>query len=1218
MTAVEFLDKLEQQGLLDEGLVSKLRNQVADARKPVSAQKMAKLLIDKGHLTAFQAKKLIDSGAPARPTRPQKPAAPQPAAPEPIAADDGLELLDADDDDLGLELVDDEAVEDDGGLELLDTTPPQPTPTQSAPAKTAAKTPPRESSVLTPLDDLPGLTPVDSGALTPFDSGIGLMSSSESALQSSGAAPLSSGGLDSLDPLSGDLTATDDPMSAPAAAAKPPRSLAKKVPKVKGQSQWDTPLMVLGGGGLILLAVLAVALYRFIFATSASVMFEAATDAYRAQSYTQAISLYQDFLGSYPRDPQAGAAWVLIRTAQLRQVVESKDWERALETAKSVIKEIDASLAANPPPAPELPAAFNEHGRPELASLLPDIAAGFATQATNTRNTAEAERLVGLAEGAMTLVNNPSYIPSSLRESVAARIDTIQENMGVARRNINRDKALVQAQGEIDAALAKNDTPAAFQIRKALLKTYPSLETVPAVVEAVRKTTEKERELVSLLEEPRQPLTQAESGNGATQVVTAAVNGESAPGVAGVAVPFLVRGAVYGFDAATGQVLWRRPVGMKTQVHPQRVSQEPEADVILVDGQSQELVRVAGKTGQLVWRLPLGAAAQTPTLLGDRLFVPTESGLLYEVNAQTGESGRQIKFPQPLRSPPAVDEARGLLFQVGEHSNLYILSSETLDCKAVYFLNHAAGTVITPPVQSRGQIFIAENAGADYCLIHTLPTTDAADKLQPSQAPFRLRGNVVVPPFVYERRVVVVTDLGGVSLFEIDTTNKEQPVTKVAEALPTLREPAPGYALADAGQLWVADSRLARYEVQAARGELVRKAIRDEGGVYAAPLQRFGNVLLHARRQANSEGVVVTAAAADTLRPYWVSDVGAPMVGLIANPGAARVAAVSAQGDLFQLTQDVIQAGRHSQPRQPAAQEPEAAFQPPLLLPDGRLAFPGVVHKDRILIFDPQAADAPPKVVELQTPEGRATAAPVAFQGGLLVPSSAGLVYLVDPDTGQELALPLRPPMEPGEELVWQAPAVTADGKEFIIANDRKKLFRVTLRQQPKPHLAALTTRDLDGVIVDRLAAAGDVVYGVQRTPQGDALLTFELPALSFRITPLADRLAWGPHRVGESVLLATYDSLLRLDGAAEPRWTRPLPYGLPVAPPGELNGDYFFASVGGAVWRVAADTGQELGKTDLNQPLAAGPAVVGSRLLLGGSDGVLHFTPLDGELQIQ
>jgi hypothetical protein len=71
------------------------------------------------------------------------------------------------------------------------------------------------------------------------------------------------------------------------------------------------------------------------------------------------------------------------------------------------------------------------------------------------------------------------------------------------------------------------------------------------------------------------------------------------------------------------------------------------------------------------------------------------------------------------------------------------------------------------------------------------------------------------------------------------------------------------------------------------------------------------------------------------------------------------------------------------------------------------------------------------------------------------------------------------------------------------------------------------------------------------------------------------------------------------------------LPDGPPIAPPQRLGADYLFASVRGTVWRVAADTGEESGKLELHQPLAAGPAVLGSQLFVAGSDGVLHVTSL-------
>ncbi|MCA9226246.1 MAG: hypothetical protein KDA47_11570, partial [Planctomycetales bacterium] len=59
------------------------------------------------------------------------------------------------------------------------------------------------------------------------------------------------------------------------------------------------------------------------------------------------------------------------------------------------------------------------------------------------------------------------------------------------------------------------------------------------------------------------------------------------------------------------------------------------------------------------------------------------------------------------------------------------------------------------------------------------------------------------------------------------------------------------------------------------------------------------------------------------------------------------------------------------------------------------------------------------------------------------------------------------------------------------------------------------------------------------------------------------------------------------------------------------VDGDtLLFASVSGEVWRVDAASGQELGATQLGEPLASGPALFNTRVLLSGSDGVLHVIP--------
>ena len=59
MSASRLLQLLEQSGMLEKSLLTELRKQVAESKYKVSAESVAKILVDKGHLTKFQATKLV-------------------------------------------------------------------------------------------------------------------------------------------------------------------------------------------------------------------------------------------------------------------------------------------------------------------------------------------------------------------------------------------------------------------------------------------------------------------------------------------------------------------------------------------------------------------------------------------------------------------------------------------------------------------------------------------------------------------------------------------------------------------------------------------------------------------------------------------------------------------------------------------------------------------------------------------------------------------------------------------------------------------------------------------------------------------------------------------------------------------------------------------------------------------------------------------------------
>src|SRR5687767_3160461 len=65
MTAEQFLQRLEQDRLVKADVLASLRGQVQKSAKPVAAATIAKLLVDKGVLTAAQSQTLLAATTPA-------------------------------------------------------------------------------------------------------------------------------------------------------------------------------------------------------------------------------------------------------------------------------------------------------------------------------------------------------------------------------------------------------------------------------------------------------------------------------------------------------------------------------------------------------------------------------------------------------------------------------------------------------------------------------------------------------------------------------------------------------------------------------------------------------------------------------------------------------------------------------------------------------------------------------------------------------------------------------------------------------------------------------------------------------------------------------------------------------------------------------------------------------------------------------------------------
>ncbi len=860
MKVEQFIDRLEQQGLLDKETLADLRRKVERAKgKKITPEALAKYLVDRGHLTRFQAIKLVgdisalpDSG----PVKIVKSKVDDKASPD------------------DLQLLPDDLVGPMRETLELPTGPAQD-------AKSQAK---NELDELTAIDDdilSPKLTsapvakPVETPVAKPVAKPVEQPSKKpKSAPAAKPAArkpepapappPAPVKGPEPpppvpqpADDLLSDLESTGR-SSGTGGGTKPP--LQRKLHKA---SEWDSILLLVGGVSLGVLLVIGAFLYLSLTRGDAEDMIGAAETAYGKESYTEAIRLYDDYLEAHPRHEKASRARVFREIARLRQVYRTPD--QGLKVAQEALPQIETEES--------FPDA-----REELASILPQIARGFVDAARVAKETSAQEALLARSAESMKLVDNPNYVTSEHRKTQQASIDAIVDGMARVQREIDRATNLNQTLATITAAVDSGDTTSAYRAREELLAKYPGLDNDEQLLAAVLKISEKERERVQLTNENLRAVTEDPTPSTLPQVLLTHRMGQPLASVQGRVIYTLAGGSVFALDAATGDVLWRRFVGYETVLLPQPVAlNQPGADALAVDQRKQQIMRLEARTGKLIWSLGVNEPFAAPVVVDGRIYLSARSGKIYLVDAASGNADRQVVIPQPLEIATGVAVGRPQLYQVAEQDNLYVLSTETQECREAFYIGHRRGTVSVPPVMALGFLFVAENAGADYSFLHILRTDEQGLHLKSAQPKIRLKGQVLVPPIVAKDKVLVVTDRREIDLYEV-TLNSEatEPVTLVVQQTATSEAPIISYSLMDSGYMWVANNRLAKFQVQNSAGKIPSEWVLDEGDVYLSPLQLLGDVLVHTRRRQEAPGVTIAAVRANEQNPVWQTEIAVP------------------------------------------------------------------------------------------------------------------------------------------------------------------------------------------------------------------------------------------------------------------------------------------------------------------------------------------------------
>lgn len=1253
------MDLAEQQGLLDGKAIAELRRQVAESKFVITPEAIAKVLVDHGHLTPFQARKLVSQAlgdepdpveqkvvekpkpqtppkpaedltfadtppsARSQPQRPEvvdrKPAEPAKKPPpsaknpqpkdaqpkdaqpkKPTAAPVQIIVRKPDDKPpSGLQPpVEGSTADDFVELKSIDPAPH----TRGNRWKTDKPEKPdsalNETIELTPIDlSNPPLTPLPPTELVPIDDLFGDSPLATSPVPASSSSPrATTSSADLLKPLP-PLTPLK-PLS-PTQPLTPLRPLARPT-----KSVWDSPLMLIGGGSLGVILVLFAFLFYALTRGSAAELFSQGEEEYRGGNYANASAIYERFLKKYPEDPNASLARVRRGMATLRQVTDDgRNARVGLETAQQMLPQIEAEEK------------FAE-ARSELATILPDIADGFATQASQTEDAARKLEFVKLAGEALALVNNPTYLPASLRKEREGHISRIVDKLKSADRGIQQEKDLATAIEKIGAATEKGQAAAAYQLQGELLRTYPGLATNPQLVTAVRLVGEKERQLVTVTSGGPEPFKTDHSPASERIIVAYREGNTTASATSNEPVFLLIEGAVYGVDAASGRVLWRRFVGYEATNLPLAVGEGANADCVLIDAQRHELVRVKGSTGELAWRQKLSGPAEGPVLAGNRLLLSTHTGMVMAIEAATGAIAATAQLPQRIVVAPAVRQAAGRqdssrVYQLGEHSTLFVLDANTLACSETVYLGQQAGELFVPPVAVLDQLLIVTSPADDYSEIRVLSPDAQTKKLAPFGKAQRLKGRIVTPLAVSAARVAAITDLGQVTVFDVDAAGATERLRLLASVDASETTPRHAFLSLDRNRLWVAGRRKSLFEIQPSLSTLARKWTENHDDAFITPVKLHGDLLIVARRRSGVSAVLLEGCPAQGAEPVWTTHLAAPLNALAAPETASTVTGLTTEGRLYSFHNDSFKSGPDQKPAYSPDVKNAAVLGEAYVSADGqRIVWTEAQAGGRILSYDPAAGGQPATF----TPASKVSAPAIPLAGGVVVPLANGSVVLLKANASDTAVTPFMPPLVPDALPQWTRPAPLADGVTFLISDGRSTTYAVTKRDPPREQLSEVDHGQTGGPIVSPLVVAGSTIMGVVRQESTDAIAGFDSKAKAlFEPVPLEGRVIAGPFAVGGLAFVsAEPDGLVCLGGDGRVRWQRPPEHGFIAGPPVALpEGDLLVAHQSGLVCRLDAATGKELSRHEVGEPLAGPICIRKSQAYLAGSDGVLHRIPL-------
>ena len=203
-----------------------------------------------------------------------------------------------------------------------------------------------------------------------------------------------------------------------------------------------------------------------------------------------------------------------------------------------------------------------------------------------------------------------------------------------------------------------------------------------------------------------------------------------------------------------------------------------------------------------MWRASIGETFFTPALTAEKLVVTTATGKMLRLDPATGELIGSAQLPQGANTRCFMDPQDPLIYQAGLKSNLYVIGTEDMLCKEVYYLGHYEGSISVPPFMYNGHLIVLVNGG-DYCDMSVLRPDESGLELKLVQQRRITDGPITRHLRRYGRWLLAVSDNGEMVILEFNQGDETTPISRFASESFEAQEGQPSFIETDGSSLWV-------------------------------------------------------------------------------------------------------------------------------------------------------------------------------------------------------------------------------------------------------------------------------------------------------------------------------------------------------------------------------------------------------------------------------